>query len=106
MTDSLDVVIGIGRGRPQDDNYIADVTRWHAFRGDVHGIAREWGTVNATNHGETFSQGWGTEQGFWVAATIPADTLPTLRSALRHLATYWRQDAVALTVGATELVSA
>ena len=62
------------------------------------------GTLAAQVSGTSVDETWGTEHAVWVAASVPADGLDDLRAELSWVARTFGQDAVALTVGAVELV--
>lgn len=100
----MDIVIGISHnenGQPQP------VARVYAFRCSVYdALAWEGGTVNAVCEGSSHDDVWGSEQATWIAGSLPDDRIDALRCALRIVARRYRQDGIALTVGACEIVEA
>jgi len=96
------VTISIGRnidGRPMTDD------RWESFRDAVsEALAWEVATTYVDGALSTGSwQGAPETSATWVAS-LSESQLPTLRIRLRILARRFHQDAIALTVGATELL--
>lgn len=109
----VNVVIAIGRAYENrnddgiDHRYPLDLDDrdWQLFRDRILcGIENYDGVIHASIVGESVSGPWGTEDAAWFAGTVPADRLDAVREWLVGEATEFHQDAIALTVGTTELV--
>lgn len=103
MQATATVTVSIGRGLP--DGGSMRLGEWDAFRQDVRDrlalVSAEVYVDAARSVGEW--EGVPEESATWVAL-IPADNITALRGAIRAMAVRYRQDAIALTVGTTELV--
>jgi len=80
---------------------------WAQFRADIaqaiHDAQGEIFVHDARSRGEW--EGVAEDSATFVAS-VPRDYLPHVRDGLAYLARLYRQDALALTVGATEFVTA
>jgi len=89
-------VVGVGRNVALDPMETMD---WALFRAEVRACFRD---VAADVHGMTVESSWGREQSYWVAGDIASPE--ELRRKLRELARRYNQEAIALTLGVTQLV--
>ena len=104
MTDDVTVTISAGRNigaTPMGPD------AWSQFRADIaqaiHDAHGEIFVNDARSRGEW--EGVAEDSATFVAS-VPRDYLTRVRDSLAYLARTYRQDALALTVGATEFVTA
>ncbi len=90
------VVIGVGRNVGPAP---MDLHAWGCFRAEVRACLTD---LAADVHGWTTESDWGREESYWVAGQ--AASLPLLRVRLREMAGQYGQEAIALTVGTTQLL--
>ena len=97
------ITIAIGRnvdGKPMVQH------DWDRFRQRTGQAVRYYGgEVHANVTGTSLSETWGTEEAFWLAASISEDGLADLREELAFLAKEFGQDAIAVTTGTTTFVT-
>jgi hypothetical protein len=100
----MNAIISIGRGRQTDPNYLGNA-EWSAFQAYLDESIQRFGHIVSRTTGYSTSDSWGTEQSYTVVLEdLVSSEIPLLRSALASLATLYSQDAIALTVGQTDLV--
>ena len=98
----MNAIIGIGRNV---GNEPMDYERWRNFRISIRSVVeRNGGKMIADVVGQSYSEGWGFEEAAWFAFDASNLNLGQLRQDLSALADQYGQDAIALTVGATDLV--
>lgn len=99
------VTISIGRGLPSGG--ALRPSEWEAFRSHIDDTLADCGATvyvaRAYSVGEW--EGVAEESATWVAS-VPVECVGYLRDYLRVATDVYRQDAIALTIGETELVSA
>jgi hypothetical protein len=92
------VIIGIGLDGSPDPQ---------AFATGVRGIIVGHGELVAEIQGVSADEEWGSEPAVWFAANFHnVQALTLAKYSLKSLATEHKQDAIAWTVGTTELVEA
>jgi hypothetical protein len=95
--DIMDAIIAIGHDGSHDSQ---------AFATGVKGIVTGHGTLNASITGPSWSPDWGEEWATWFAASFETPQAFTLaKHSILSLAEVHNQEAVAFTVGATEVAS-
>jgi hypothetical protein len=100
----MNAIISIGRGRQTDPNYL-DSLDWSAFQLQLDEAAQYVGHIVSRTSGESQSDGWGREASYTVVLEdLVSGDVAVLRSYLARLAFAYQQDAIALTVGQTDLV--
>lgn len=100
----MSMTVSIGRNigaTPMSDHL------WHSFTSDVlRNIRSNTGAIYFVGFGEGIYEGT-TEESFTVVSSNPSDSaLCAIRVSLSLLAHAYRQDSVALSIGATEIVKA
>jgi len=104
MTDDVTVTISAGRNIGATP---MGARAWTQFRADIAQAIHDARGEIFVNDARSIGEWEGVrEDSATFVASIPRDYLPHVRDALAYLARVNRQDAIALTVGATELVSA
>lgn len=89
-------VVGVGRNVALQQMETLD---WALFRSEVRACFTD---VAADVHGITVESSWGREQSYWVAGDISSPE--AVRRRLKELARRYSQEAIALTLGVTQLV--
>lgn len=109
------VTIAVGRNVSTEDGPVPmSDTDWDSFRDDVlwsAGIIGDPAPVTSstayfTVRGTSFSPRWRSEETYIVGADVDPSDLQFLRDTLSNLAAKYRQDAIALTIGDPEFVTA
>ena len=91
----MDVIIGLG---------FEGSSNPAGFRDLVRRVVTRLGVVNAEIGGVSVSSQWGAEEGVWFAATFPDfATYVEARERILAIGAVHRQDAIAFTVGNTDV---
>lgn len=94
----MDVIIGTADADPDISAYLASMV--------VRTIALNGGAVNARLDGLSSDEAWGTEHATWIAASFETtEAYERSRETILDVAGSYGQDAVAFTVGTTEIAS-
>lgn len=89
----MDVIIAIGHDGAAE-----------TFGTEVQKVIERLGTVNAVVSGPSWSPGWGEEDATWYAATFPSfERYTEARGRILAIAGWHAQDAVAFTIGTTDV---
>lgn len=107
MSDTVTVCISIGRGAHVAQQPLS-ADDWRAFRNQVRTILTEVidGTVHVDDAQSVGEWNGVSEDSATFVAEVPQQALSVLRAGLRLVGRTWGQEAIALTIGQTEFVSA
>ena len=99
----MNVIIGIGYGASSTRPALSEDEQ-KDFRNAVIMVTETIGKFISVIDGESYSRGWGQEDATWIVAEIQPTDLILLYSELERLRMRFEQDAIAVTVGHTQLI--